>query len=539
MADRDQIAQSNLSDADRQVASSSHSIVALPAGQLASKALVPTASSFARSVQQGFTSASLSTSALATCCSLAAQTETDLDEDYNKLHVAYIDAGVGYHCSSTLVKAQSLDVARRKLENKLCRLTLAQIIHLRMKRTLLEQQLCLRMAPQSLVAYIEAACYDETPLKVAIKGDSLSHCTTTTDPHGGAGSTETEMATALQQLDGNARLGSMSTKILQTREMYAMMIQVHGQFIKILGDTVCPLQAVESTSGECIREALVRNSSTSIWSRQFGWTSRCATTDQAGGNLRAERGLSEARGQHWPTLWVPCDVHISTNAMRSTYDSLMATHVTGILSTALSLRHSSSLQLFRASLRDIIASRLKILEGVPGPSVVAYRKAMLKVFTATSSTVPQRVLLATLPNGNWANHDAVEWYMPLGTPRERVDGSRVSAMLEAGLCYCLIGSKPHLWQRHRWLGSEIAVEELGKLQMVHGLLVPVYTRFLERFSSTRMVPNVGACAVGSGPLPIEAGADDVEPTDHDAGQAEQWTANASSQPRSVPGQFGR
>ena len=159
---------------------------------------------------------------------------------------------------------------------------------------------------------------------------------------------------------------------------------------------------------------------------------------------------------------------------------------------------------------------------------MAYRKAMLKVFTATSSTVPQRVLLATLPNGNWANHDAVEWYMPLGTPRERVDGSRVSAMLEAGLCYCLIGSKPHLWQRHRWLGSEIAVEELGKLQMVHGLLVPVYTRFLERFSSTRMVPNVGACAVGSGPLPIEAGADDIEPTDHDAGQAEQWTANASS-----------
>ena len=53
-------------------------------------------------------------------------------------------------------------------------------------------------------------------------------------------------------------------------------------------------------------------------------------------------------------------------------------------------------------------------------------------------------------------------------------------MLESGLTLAMLGAKPKVWARHRWCSAERAVDQLGLLEAVHGLLTHTFANFMGR-----------------------------------------------------------
>ena len=50
-----------------------------------------------------------------------------------------------------------------------------------------------------------------------------------------------------------------------------------------------------------------------------------------------------------------------------------------------------------------------------------------------------------------------------------------------GLVQALLSSKPHVATRHRWIGLDICLDEIGRLEAIHGLFSSTFARFLKRF----------------------------------------------------------
>ncbi len=94
--------------------------------------------------------------------------------------------------------------------------------------------------------------------------------------------------------------------------------------------------------------------------------------------------------------------------------------------------------------------------------------------------------------GGWRKRDVVEFHCSLNF-YNKIDSERLSDVIAKGLVFALSSAQPHLWPRHRWLGADLAVEEVGRLECVHGLLSATFPLFCERASGktkpTRFPPG--------------------------------------------------
>ena len=169
-----------------------------------------------------------------------------------------------------------------------------------------------------------------------------------------------------------------------------------------------------------------------------------------------------------------------------TFDGLLGPDISGLIHCALSLRHGASLNLFRACLRAEVHSRLVVKRGMPGPAVQQHRATMLRIFLSGQSNMEAQALLKKLPNGDWTNLQEVEFYVPLSAP-QTPSTEAIAKLLADGLVYALCRCKPKTWPRHRWTGAGEAVDELARLEMVHGLLSATYQRFVGKAAASTML----------------------------------------------------
>eukprot|EP00959_Pyramimonas_sp_CCMP1952_P422520 8850930-Pyramimonas_sp.AAC.1 len=154
--------------------------------------------------------------------------------------------------------------------------------------------------------------------------------------------------------------------------------------------------------------------------------------------------------------------------------------VSGSINCALSLKHGPAMNLFRQSLRDIVQDRLVPIHVAPPPDATEHRKFCINLFMQGGANLPQkRLLLSVLPNGDWRKHDRVEFYCSEEF-LNRVGKEEIADVIARGLVFALSSIQPHLWPRHRWLGADLAAEELGRLEAAHGLLSAVYLVFCDR-----------------------------------------------------------
>ena len=108
---------------------------------------------------------------------------------------------------------------------------------------------------------------------------------------------------------------------------------------------------------------------------------------------------------------------------------------------------------------------------------------MLRLFVSQgSAVVRRRALLALCPNGDWRS-ERVQYYAEQSGPRAINDPAAVLTHVANGVMVALASAQPCLYNRSRWIGSDLAVDDLAIFEAVHKLLSTSYCRFAASFAS--------------------------------------------------------
>eukprot|EP00971_Amphidinium_carterae_P349560 6491080-Amphidinium_carterae.1 len=477
----------------------------MPFSKSSMSMMVPAGQASYKKHRAGYSIVSVLSNALAMCASSTKKSETVMDTDYETLHGSELSSA-SHHCSSVVLLAEKLGISRYALEEKLMRLANAQVICCKVQRHFLEQELALNIAQGHLVSYVEHMSYDETPLKTPWRyaPDSLNLCTSNQ-----SSMVSSELQASLKKLSGALKGDSVSSKVLQVKSKTALVFKVHGDFITIVYDTLCPLTLLGKASADVLVEALKRGCPTSSSAKDFQIKSRMVSIDGHRANLKCERGFLSGREEGWTASAMVCEAHMCSNIVNATIDGLHPSAVTGIISTALSLRHGHCLQVFRECLYTEIAQKLKLLRGYPSPDAMRFREQALELFmSGPSASLLDKVLMNKVPNGDWRLHGEVQFYTAMDMPFPSQED--VAWMLATSLVYIFLRSKPVLFARHRWTSVDVALDELGRLESCHGLLCCTYSRFLNTFGSQEgQLRGGGGCMASMQPLSKEAAPEDA------------------------------
>eukprot|EP00971_Amphidinium_carterae_P335543 6471461-Amphidinium_carterae.2 len=459
--------------------------------------MVPQVQTYLLPCRDGHHPLSVAANALALCEQRSSASGAKQDMDYHLLQETYVLNGAAFHNASMVVMAERLEMSRSTLETKLIRLAAAYTVYSRMEWTLVLQYLKHCFSTPSLVLFMEVMSYDETPMKAKVletTTSSSSNCVQAEAEGTAVGSSvKTRLALSLSMTNV-----SESTKILQCRHSCAMVIRLGCKLVKIHGNVATPLQIMEKNNACILRECLSRVSASTSQSNVFKLQVRVASRDQAAYNKLAERVILHERHPHWTGLEFGCEVHASARAFSKTFDGLLKADISGLLNVALVLRAGANMLLFRRCIQEEILSRLKLKFCQPPQEAQAYREAFLQTCVTVGANVFfHRVVLARLPNGLWSNFASVEMYLPAEW-KGKTEPNAVAKVLTSGLCYVLCGVKPHMFQRHRWCGCDLAIEELCRVEGIHGLLSSTWVRFMNTFSKTALRSHLGQ-ATPSGP----------------------------------------
>ena len=342
----------------------------------------------------------------------------------------------------------------------------------------------LQYVPRSkLLHYVEGVQYDETPMKTRVRGSAKANVSGASGTGPDCSSLAVQQWGSGEQLVSHSRskaghFGKLSStggaeKILQTRGELGMVLEIDGKPMTVTVRTSYPLQIIESTSGVALRIAQQCISPVGRGAIAFQGCTRAVTTDAASGNLAAESQIAEARGKTFDKLHLKCGTH-GTAGMYGKVFSLHDAKITGVIRVALALRAPGAMHRLRVCIREEIKSRLQILVGEPPLEAIQYKRRLVQLFVQHGRAVPMRqTLLAVCPNGDWRK-PMVQHYVLPGT---QVDPEIVGNQLAEGMIAVLAASQPSLYNRSKWTGSDIAVDELGIFEAVHRLLSTSFARF--------------------------------------------------------------
>jgi hypothetical protein len=282
--------------------------------------------------------------------------------------------------TSASALAAAIGVSRKVL-NPLCRRLAAGFVNLqRVRVSLLEQLLASALPRAHLVHYVESVQYDETPLPIRVRqdvaamlaGDQAAGVTGQATQGFAAGAAAGAAAAAAGQsvaLPGTRGVfgTGVAHKVVQTRGEVAVVIRVGDRYATVSYPLVHPLATVERTTARCLSQLQVVLSPVGPGCRAFMGVTRAATTDAYAANKLVEARIAAARSLDATQdcrVHFLCEVHATASVYGRTF-ALMEDQVNGVIRTALSLHHSSAMQLFRRCLRQEIASRLQVLPGAP------------------------------------------------------------------------------------------------------------------------------------------------------------------------------
>ena len=342
---------------------------------------------------------------------------------------------------------------------------------------------------KDLLHYIEAVQYDETDLPVRIKGDPKDTSAigvAEARPGAQRGALTDTLSNALVASSGMKSLGAHASKapqkVMQTRLETGAVLRLGAWLVTLTFHTPCPLAVMESSSAACILRQQLLFSPARRASSAFNRITRAATTDALAANRACERSIMPTRGvaHHGHSLHLLCGVHATALVYSKSFAPLDP-EMSGAIRLALSLRTGGGMTRFRKCLREEVASRLDVLHGRAPPSALAHKRALLRRVVAHGCAVETRqALLVLCPNGDWRKAN-VEYYVLPGSPL--TDPGAILEHVTNGLVIALASSQPHVYNRSKWTGSDIAVDQLGVFEACHRLLSTTYARFCASFAS--------------------------------------------------------
>ncbi|CAE7671100.1 unnamed protein product [Symbiodinium sp. CCMP2592] len=244
--------------------------------------------------------------------------------------------------------------------------------------------------------------------------------------------------------------------------------------LQIEAHLTSPLQVLHTNSAANIASALQKNMHSEVvdQARSFDRVLHVVTTDDYAANHLAEKMLTQQEmcelhgdvSEDDPArsddkagkLHLICEVHRLHGVAASMY-SLCPDFISGLIKASLVLRsgHMSSL---RRCLRALIVAKLRVYQCEPpenvvaGPSIPASKAFFMNTFFSNLASA-DALLLQELFNGDW--------------------GETMQRFLREGV-RLLAGAAPSIFPRHKWIGSDAAIDWYGRLQCVHGLLTQVF-----------------------------------------------------------------
>eukprot|EP00971_Amphidinium_carterae_P197473 3919090-Amphidinium_carterae.1 len=429
---------------------------------------------FLQTIQKGRMGLNQLAMAVGGCLTYASQAEVLLDKKVETLANTYLKRE-NFVVGSGVAMEKYFSMSANAIQSRLTRLACSCFVVQQYERALMESSLCQYLPQQDLLCYIDAGAYDETPMKVLLKDGTVMQL---------SGNSSFDQVPGLRGTNGSVlalcpKSQTMIAKILQTKSTYGYLIRDSTGCVAITGQSFIPLQSMSSTKAAVLHQCLGRNSMVSLAAERFSIKCRSITVDRGASNKRAEEFLLSDRGASWATSIFFCCIHGLAGCHNKSFEALMTRHVKGALHLSLSLRVVSCWTTFRKALMMEIQCKLKVCLGAPPADTLEYKKNILSLFLDDSAQSLQAcVRLVGLLNGDWSNHDVVEyWWNDRHGPMP--DKDLIARCVSGAIMDALACKKPGLWPRHRWHGFKASLAWLGLMEAVHGLLSGAYSRFVK------------------------------------------------------------
>ncbi|CAK0851008.1 unnamed protein product [Prorocentrum cordatum] len=160
-----------------------------------------------------------------------------------------------------------------------------------------------------------------------------------------------------------------------------------------------------------------------------------------------------------------------------------------MVNTGLAMMGSGSMDRFRQVCTTFFEARLRVFRGAlpppPASAEMRHRTAVLDLFLPIRGSSPlghrqRRATLEDLLQGDWSISGEPQHYCPPGHCRGSADeiASNLAPILTTALFPCTLP----LWPRHRWTGSDKAMDWAGLGLACHGILsevLPVWVRCVQ------------------------------------------------------------
>lgn len=414
----------------------------------------------------------------------------------------YFVGGRSGRISTRASAADHLQVDSRRFVDHLLRLANTALHVDREGRATLER-LVAQIPNVQLIAYVDGARYDETPMPVAV---SLSD-TFGNDVPAQAGALPTvALTSALPKMGGPVRnatkSGAQSHKLLQSESSFGMLVRIGGELTTILGKTLSWLQHLQRTTAECLAEAARQRDSTTDVANQFAFRARLSTLDRYAGGEKCEKALVGERDALWHRLALSCEVHMTAGTHKKVFQ-ITSADISGQINLALSLNFGTGLSLFRKHLRQHIMQKVVVLKGDPPAECQAVRRHLLRLCCSRGPRLLQRkAMLMALPNGDWRRRDRIEVWVPnVGV---EYDHSQIAESVAASLLAVLAGCQFTVYPRHRWTRSDEAFDEFILLEGIHGLASAAFGPWAAEVAGRGSSAGAqGVSAPGAPGLPLE------------------------------------
>ena len=353
------------------------------------------------------------------------------------------------------------------------------------------------------VLFVEAMRYDGTPMTVRTCGASSSAraATALTQP-----SRQADRGVVARRAEQSSSVvgwtpvqgertttKAAATKILQSEALSAALLEHEGQFIALVGQSICHLQVLERTTARCLQEALLRQSTASPIANTFQSTVRLATTDKASSNIACERSyIQHTRHDGWTNIHHSCDVHTVARIFGRVF-AFCNSDITGMIQATLSLNVAGAMNNFRLAMREeILARGITLHVGTPPVAATRHRSRVLSCFASSehgSSSVSPATLALLLPNGDWRRLEITLYISEASRLQQPID--EIANVVCNGIISALAATNIATYPRHRWTGADVCVDRFGLLQSVHQLGAATYARYLSMFHSALAAPPGG------------------------------------------------
>jgi hypothetical protein len=298
------------------------------------------------------------------------------------------------------------------------------------------------------------------------------------------------------------------TKVLQSSNIVAMLVEAEGQYIVLHSEHLCPLTTVDRNTAEALTPCVNKMRPGSVHREKFKRKTRVAATDKGGANPRIESGIARTQPD-WSLLHIFCHIHVGYAVHTKTF-KFVDPYLADCMCYSKSVSGLGELVHLELSYRRVIRSKLQFVEMLTlSHDALAFKDFVIRTFfgVGPDSVEPRAVLLRCCP-GNWLDSRRFEYV--LGPGETEADAL---AMIDDHLVSLLCGRQPFRYPKSRWFGAEKTFRDVGLPGCVHNLGQDAYNDYLvhwHRFEMPDHSAQTGSFVSGARPLEdisLDGGAD--------------------------------